>query len=271
MTLLTLHCDVSHKLHLDSDRALALALLTAAALGIEREISRTETHLLSPLLVGKQTPYLIVGLEISSRIAACRPSDRILVDKFHGLHPVQIASERIECSRSIHSYIETPCKRAIKHIAHQSRLAASAHSGHYSDDSERKFHIDILQIVFSGALYLYKIAPRASVRRHRDRHPSVEIGGRITALDIGQRRLSEPSFTMRPPLRPASDPTSIRWSASRIISSSCSTITTVLPMSRKRLSTLISHGRCRASEVRYSARQVYTTTRQDCCQAAWPD
>ena len=51
---------------------------------------------------------------------------------------------------------------------------------------------------------------------------------------------SFPEKTTSPPARPASGPMSISRSAARMISSSCSTTITVLPMSRRRLRTPIS-------------------------------
>ena len=49
-----------------------------------------------------------------------------------------------------------------------------------------------------------------------------------------------PSNTTLPPSRPASGPMSIRWSAERMMSSSCSTTTTVFPSACRSFSTLIS-------------------------------
>ena len=55
-----------------------------------------------------------------------------------------------------------------------------------------------------------------------------------------------PSKTTSPPLTPAYGPMSMIWSALRIISSSCSTTMTVLPMSRNLRKTFIS--RCVSRE-----------------------
>ena len=51
---------------------------------------------------------------------------------------------------------------------------------------------------------------------------------------------TEPLWTTRPPCSPAPGPTSTTWSATRIVSSSCSTTSTVLPMSRSRCNVSIS-------------------------------
>ena len=45
-----------------------------------------------------------------------------------------------------------------------------------------------------------------------------------------------PAATMRPPCTPARGPMSMTWSAARMVSSSCSTTSTVLPRSRSRVS-----------------------------------
>ena len=49
-----------------------------------------------------------------------------------------------------------------------------------------------------------------------------------------------PEWTMRPPCSPAPGPTSTTWSATRMVSSSCSTTMTVLPRSRSRFNVPIS-------------------------------
>ncbi|QYU67702.1 hypothetical protein J4558_22840 [Leptolyngbya sp. 15MV] len=68
------------------------------------------------------------------------------------------------------------------------------------------------------------------MRRAPDRYcPVMEAGLRSTSAGV-------PCAITRPPALPAAGPISIRWSALRIASSSCSTTSTVLPISRRRRS-----------------------------------
>ena len=61
----------------------------------------------------------------------------------------------------------------------------------------------------------------------------------MDALDLS-RALTEPDTTMLPPCSPAPGPMSTTWSATRMVSSSCSTTITVLPRSRRRRRVSIS-------------------------------
>ena len=74
--------------------------------------------------------------------------------------------------------------------------------------------------------------------------PVIERGSRLTLA-------GGPVATTWPPCSPAPGPRSIRWSAALMIASSCSTMMTVLPMSRSRCSVPIrraSSTECRPTE-----------------------
>ena len=68
VTSLTLERDVGHELHFDRDPSLALALLAAATLLIEREMGWHVTHLLRQRLFGKEFPYFFIHPDISDGI-----------------------------------------------------------------------------------------------------------------------------------------------------------------------------------------------------------
>ena len=74
---------------------------------------------------------------------------------------------------------------------------------------------------------------------------------------------------MRPPCRPAPGPMSMTRSAERIVSSSCSTTRTVLPMSRSCWSVRMSRG-CRAGAGRWSARRGRSSTPTSRCRPGSP-
>ena len=97
-------------------------------------------------------------------------------------------------------------------------------------------------------LRLFSLAPRIQMLRPL---PALRLSGsgmRFLPLkycpvtDSSQAQMSStvPAQTTRPPLMPAPGPMSITWSASRMVSSSCSTTIRVLPRSRSCLSVLRS-------------------------------
>ena len=95
--------------------------------------------------------------------------------------------------------------------------------------------------LFSRAPTISTLARRlAPLRRHRDRpRPRQELPGQRLRdrLDLRRRARARRSA---PPCSPAPGPMSTTWSAARIVSSSCSTTSTVLPRSRSRSSVAIS-------------------------------
>jgi hypothetical protein len=78
-----------------------------------------------------------------------------------------------------------------------------------------------------------------------------------------------PCAITRPPCTPAPGPMSITWSAARIMSSSCSTTSTLLPRSR-RCAGCRSGGRCRAGAGRCWARPARTSRRSGPSRSGWP-
>ncbi len=173
---------VGHELHLYGDCALTLAFLASATLGVEGEISGSEPHLLGSLLVGKETTYLIVGLEIGCRIASCGASDRVLINKLNGVETVEIAANRLMLSGGIAWFAKMAQKRTIQDITHQCRFARAADSGHHGHYPERKFHIYVLQVVFRCSADLYAVGPPTPCLGNVDRQASIEITGGVTIV-----------------------------------------------------------------------------------------
>ena len=94
--------------------------------------------------------------------------------------------------------------------------------------------------LFSRAPRIQMLLPLPSRRsfgtgiwRRPDRYAPVMLSGQALIASIS------PSATRWPPWMPAPGPMSITQSAARIIASSCSTMSTVLPRSRSRSSVLI--------------------------------
>ena len=77
-----------------------------------------------------------------------------------------------------------------------------------------------------------------------------------------------PRATSRPPRLPAPGPMSMMWSARRIVSSSCSTTTSVLPLSPSLRERVEQDRGCRAGAGRWSARRARSRRPAGCCRAA---
>ena len=67
----------------------------------------------------------------------------------------------------------------VKNVTHKRRLSRSAHAGNNRHHPQRKFHIDILEVVLPGSRHLYVVAPLATTRRHGYRQLAVKITHRI--------------------------------------------------------------------------------------------
>ena len=93
--------------------------------------------------------------------------------------------------------------------------------------------------------------------------------GPVTLSGCGDDRASGPAATTRPPRTPGPGPKSTMWSAARIVSSSCSTTTTVLPWSRSR-ARVSSSGRCRGGAGRSKARRGCRARRPGRSRSARP-
>ena len=86
--------EVCHKLHLDGNISRTLTFLASSAFGIEREVLRRKSHLLSQWLVGKKGTYRIVRLQIGGRVAAGTLSNRVLVNKLYVTDALPVAFHR---------------------------------------------------------------------------------------------------------------------------------------------------------------------------------
>ena len=92
------------------------------------------------------------------------------------------------------------------------------------------------------------VVPGASAARARKR-PVTDSGCACSCAAV-------PAATTRPPRTPAPGPRSMMWSARRMVSSSCSTTTSVLPRGGQRGQRVEQHRGCRAGAGRWSARRA---------------
>jgi hypothetical protein len=140
----------------------------------------------------------------------------------------------------------------------------------HGERAEREAHVDVAQVVLARAAH-HQLAPsgrpaprlRASGSRGRR-------AGRPGERALARQHLSSvPSATTSPPWRPAPGPRSTTQSAARMVSSSCSTTSTVLPRSRSCFS-VPAAARCRAGAGRSTARPGCRARPPAGCRSAWP-
>src|SRR5262245_5594524 len=80
--------DVGEEDHLDQDLSRALALLAAAAAGVERERRRGVPARPSERLIGEQLPDLVETLDIGDGIGSGGSTDWRLIDQHDVLQPL---------------------------------------------------------------------------------------------------------------------------------------------------------------------------------------
>ena len=120
---LALQHEVCHKLHLDGYVSCSLALLASSSLGIEGEVLRRETELLSQRLVGKERADGIVCLQIGGRVASGTLSDRVLIDKLHVLDGIEVAFHRRKLARCIRNQVEAAAHGWVEDALDERTLA----------------------------------------------------------------------------------------------------------------------------------------------------
>ena len=155
-----LQYQVGHELHFYRYRALALAFLAAATLGVEREIAGREAQLLGQWLCGIELAYFVVGLDIGHRIASRRLADRVLVYELNVFHHLDVAFQREMLARAFGAFGVFALQGLVEHIAHQGTLARAAHAGYHGHDVQREAHVDALEVVFAGSFHFDVVVPR---------------------------------------------------------------------------------------------------------------
>ena len=128
-----------------------------------------------------------------------------------------------------------------QHVARQRRLAGAGDAGDGDQALQRHVDVDVAagcaawRRAWSAAV---ASLPRPSRRSARPRgapaagaSAAARGSGRSPTRAAPPGRPRVPCATTRPPRLPAPGPMSMMWSARRIVSSSCSTTTSVLPLS----------------------------------------
>ena len=227
------HVDVGQEVHLDLERAVALAGLAAPALDVEAEAARTVATDLGLLRHGEQLADVVEQAGVGGRVGAGRPADGRLVDVDDLVQQVD-AFDAIVLAGPHRHPVHLVGQAAEDDVVHQRGLARAGDAGDAHQHAGGHLDVQVLEVVFPGAAHHELAAPLlagwpapGSPGRRSGTAPSPSAAPRGCPP-------ARPSATTSPPCSPAPGPMSTMWSAERMVSSSCSTTITVLPRSRRR-------------------------------------
>src|SRR5687768_4245977 len=170
------HVDVGQEMHLDLHEAIPLTRLAAAALDVEREPPGTISAHLRFGKLGEQLPDRCEESRVRRGIRPGRPADGALIYVDHLVELIEPFDAPVRAGYDPGA-VEVSRESLIQNVGHERRFARARHAGDGGERSQRKRHVEILQIVRSradqtdGALGIHA-APRL---RHRDPELSAEV------------------------------------------------------------------------------------------------
>jgi hypothetical protein len=188
--------DVGQELHLDGDRAVALAGVAAAAGHVEGKVPRREREPLGLGLRGKEFADQVEALDVGDGIGARRAADGRLIDQHHVVEALD-AGEGFEDAGGVGAIALAQRARhgAIEHLMHQRGLARAGDAGDGHQHSQRNFDVEPVQVVGCGSAQHQRSRPGA---RRRAGHGNGDLAGEIAAgervgigLDLRQNALGQ--------------------------------------------------------------------------------
>ena len=220
--------DVGQEVHLDLDLAVSLAALAAAALDVEAKAARVVSALAGLLGLGKISRISSKGrCRWPDSSAAC--ADGALIDIDH-LVEWSRPGLRVQAWRG--GAVQAAGGGLVKRTSITRVDLPHPQTPVMTSARQRDLNIYILQVILRRALY-FDFAPLptrlffgTSTRAGRQVLPGHRF---LDALDLFGGALGDDwaaAFS-------GAGPRSTKWSAARIVSSSCSTTITLLPMSRR--------------------------------------
>ena len=169
------HVHVGQEVHLDLDRAVALARLAPPAFHVEREPAGLIAAHLRFLCACEQRADLVEHARVRRRVRARRAADRRLVDVHDLVDPLG-ALDAIVSARSILRPVQHRGEGAVENVVHERRLARSRDTGHAGEGPERDLHRHALQVVLARVVDRDEVpAPLSAGRRNRDRERAREV------------------------------------------------------------------------------------------------
>lgn len=193
--------EVCHELHFDRNRAVAFALLAAAAFDVERKMRRREAHLLGEFLFGEQLAYFVERFQVDGGIGAGGMPDRILIHEFDVLHQLHIARQAAVGAGRFALAFVVACQRAVEDIAHERRFSRTAHARYDRHHVEREAHGNVFEVVVYGAFHFDIVVPASPHGGHFDALFSREVFCRVAVFgfrEVGEVALIH-HFAAEPP------------------------------------------------------------------------
>ncbi len=184
--------------------------------------------------LGEQIADQVEQFDVRGRVRARRAADRRLVD-------VDRLVEMLEPRRCVScvagkslSLVQIAVERFPQDVVDERTFARAADPGDADKRLQRNGDVDVAEVVVPGADDFERLlAARPSLLPERRIDNSPERYLPVRLLGSFRKSSSVPSATISPPRTPGPGPKSTMWSASRIVSSSCSTTMTVFPWSRR--------------------------------------
>ena len=174
-------------MHLDPPESHALAAGAAAARSVEAEPPRVVSAQAGGLLGGEYLANEGKTLDVRDRVRARRGADRALIDEKHAIElPPDIASLEPETARRE----RVPRYDGIENVDDEAALAGAGDPRHARDETERKAHVDVLEVVLGDSLELDRAVVPALLFRHgRARPPAKEPFERFRFRGVRRARL----------------------------------------------------------------------------------
>src|SRR4051794_5380543 len=161
---LTRYVHVGEEVHLDLDRAVALARLAAAALHVEREAPGQIAAHLRFLRAGEERADLVEDAGVRSRVRTRCATDRRLVD-VDDLVECLGAFDLLVPAGNLTRAVDLLHQRGVKDVADERALPAAAHARDCDETAERDLDVDLLQVVLAGAAHGEPVVARFAPQR----------------------------------------------------------------------------------------------------------
>ena len=185
ITDLTGHPDIGQEIHVEPDRAVALAGLAPPAGHVEAESPGLPAPLLGFREHREQAADVVPDLDVCGRVAPGRAADRRLVDHNHLVEAGGPLERRKLAGHGGLAAQQLP-QRRLEHVANKRTLATARDSRHAHEQPQWDLDIDALEVVVSHAAEREPLSRRlASLRRHGDRVAAGEEGPRDALRRFG--------------------------------------------------------------------------------------
>ena len=176
VTHLARHIDVGQEVHLDLDRPVARAVVTATALDVERETTGHVSTDLGLSRLGEQLAHVVENAGVCRGVAARGPPDRPLVD-VHDLVEVLKTQDCLVPTGDLTRAVELVGENHVEDVIDQRRLARARNPSDRNEIAQREAHVQVIQIVLARPDH-GDLAPilRTSDVRSRDFAATRKIG-----------------------------------------------------------------------------------------------